>query len=316
MGSGVGALSISAKNNGGTGGGGNIEVAYLTTLSISGPISVSAGTQAGSTGAGGTINIHNIDQLSTTTAVLTANGGGSGLAGSITLDQSGTGLAMDLDGAVISASGDPAGSGSGNNIDISSASNMTMSGAKLNADAAGAGNSFGGSIHITTAGQVVDLSQPNTFLSAKGATNGAGGNVIISNTSSFDVNTVITVDAGSGTLGNLTIFDGIIQLNAVECRQWHTGYAYPVAYWNCVNQTTPSATDQIPPSVMSNLPNNLTPNVLKMVGTTLYVQIDASQFNKFFGASLNSGIGGYTFSVTGQTRPFVYLHFRKRHVSR
>jgi hypothetical protein len=299
--------TMSAKNVGGTGAGGSIEIANLTSLTVRGTMTADGGNKAGSAAPGGTINLHNLGYLNSSTATLSVNGGGSGLGGTVTLNQTGSSAPMDLDDVTITASGDPAGSGSGNAINISVPSTtIYAAGMKLKANATGTANAFGGSINITTvasqAGQI-DLTQANTSISATGATKGAGGSVIVSNTIAFDVNTVINVNAGSGVLANTSIFAGSVQLNNVPCRQYNTGYTWPSKYWNCVNPASPSATDQIPPQVASSLPNNLSTTTLQGVNPYLYVMTDSAQYNKFFTATLDPTVAGFTAVFQGKTRP-------------
>ncbi|CAN5426703.1 hypothetical protein BH10CYA1_BH10CYA1_59470 [soil metagenome] len=310
LGTGAGKLLLSASGSDGKGNGGSIELANLQAVTLANALSVSAGTNATGNGMGGTLNFHDLGGFTVTgSPTVTADSHGTGLPGNITITSFGSNP-MTLNNATISASGDIAGGGSGGNINISNAGPITVDGATLKANGTGAGNAFGGSIQITTpigSGNAVDLSQASTLISATGATNGAGGNVIISNSKEFDVNTVVNVDAGSGTLANTGIFAGIIQLNNVPCRQWHTGYDYPVAYWNCTPNNT--SHEQVPAATafaLTGLKTRLTTN-----SNVLYVFTNAASLSQYFAAGPSSPVsGGFTFNLlaNGTTTTKIYVN--------
>ncbi len=306
LGSAAGSLLLSAKGDpAGTGDGGIVELGYITNLTQAGILSVNGGAASGSNAKGGTINFHDINALSAT-GTITANGKGTGFPGTINLAQTFGANNMNLAGANISASGDPAGDASGHDIDISSSAGINMSGTVLHADAGGTGNAFGGSVHITSAAQV-DLTQPNILITAKGADNGPGGVVVISSVSNFDVHKVINVDGG-GSIG-FTIFDGSVQLNSKTCTQKRIDTTWPKSYWNCTSTNLQDSLDAIPSSVAQGLVNLTTQ--LSTAKTQLYVFNNAADYNAFWNDAIEAVAGGSTYStllVSGDPTEGIYVN--------
>jgi len=321
IGTAAGGLSLSAQNNGGTGGGGSIDYGYATNVTVSGTVSASAGTGSGSTATGGTIKIHDIGQL-TVSGTLSANGGGSGTAGSITLSSTSYNK-MVLDNSKIHADGDPNGSGSGNQITITNAGPISLDTTTLTAQGGGSGGDGGYiNIAVTGTGQVpIDVSLATPINASANPTNGGmGGHVVINSASGstnvqtglpgpLDVNTYIKVSGASGAS-----FDGSISLNGLLCQQQPVSYSpFPTSYWDCVSPANPTVTDKIPATLAGTSLSTTLKNKLGTIqgGATtdqIYVFTDATSFSQFFAVypAKPTTNAGFTLNVgTAQSKTYV-----------
>lgn len=239
LGTAQGGLNLSAKANG-TGKGGNIEIGYTTTLTQNGVISVAGGSGSGSNGEGGTIVLHHLGSA-TISGQLIADGAGTGKAGTININSSAFNT-MDLNDAVMSASGDPSGSGAGNSIVIANAGTIAVDNSHFKANGGGSGGNAGTiSMNIDPGATAINVTTAK--FEAKGTANGEGGRVDINKaTGTFtttdpnigiNVHYVINVDGGTGV--GTSGFNGSIALNGITCQQWKTAAAiYPKVAWDCI----------------------------------------------------------------------------------
>jgi hypothetical protein len=204
-------------------------------------------------------------------ATLNVDGKGTSDAGEIHIFANGTlNLGSAAGSLLLSAKGDPAGTGDGGIIELGFITDLTTSdisvaggaGAGSNAkggtinihdsstitvgtssfDASGHGDGNGG--HVTlNAGFPVNL--VDVVVNAKAGTtgNGAGGTFTATSAKGntgipLRVNIIIKVDAGSNAL--VATQAGTIALNGVTCNQWKTGTgtgstSWPMTYWNCAH---------------------------------------------------------------------------------
>ena len=272
----------------------------MTNLSVA-----NASVAAGSTGkgAGGTLTFAYLGQL-TITGAINANGAPTGQPGKITLTQTATNT-MQLSGATITALAGASPDTGTTQISISSPASIVVAGTIIDANAVGTGNAQAGSISIT-AGNAIDLTQPNTFITAEGAQNGPGGSVTINPTATFDINSVIEVSAGS-SVTNTSVFDGSIGVNGVTCQQWLTSTptSWLSSYWNCINPTEQNDIT-LAPSVLAA---SLTSAVKTQLGNS-HVQIyEFSSENAYLtftqpSAPPPAGAFGWTWIRT--TNQFIY----------
>lgn len=321
-----GVITANSGNNGGNAGVINIHDVGTTSFALGATIRAdSTNGQAGKitiaqtgssqimaldgaiiSASGGAISANNEISVASASAItmggaqVTADGGGNGFPGKITVSQTGLGV-MFLDGATLSASGDPAGDASGHDVTITNTGpdGISLVGTTVNANASSNGDGTGGSVHISSA-VLLDLTEAHIF--ARGADTGAGGVAVVNKADSFSVNEVINVSAGSGVT-NIATFAGSITLNSVQCRQWLTGYAWPTAYWNCVNPTDPSAKDEIPAAAGNALHISMPDNNLENVNPIIYVMQDVAQYGTYFNNTLEAHTAAFTFTFGGATRP-------------
>jgi hypothetical protein len=158
----------------------------------------------------------------------------------------------------------------------------------LNANGSATGDGAGGTITFNSLSPV-DFSKAT--VTAKGSGTGAGGSFTGSTVQGasgafFKVNSVIKVDAGSGS--DVGIQDGTISLNGVPCGQWKAGTgtgntSWPQSYWDCANPTSPNeyekamaaSTSVLPSAFITTLGNKKVP---------LYIFNTNANFNSFFSA--------------------------------
>lgn len=311
LGTAAGQLSLSAKNNGGTGKGGTIEIGYSSNLTSNVALSAAAGTGTGSNGAGGSINIHDIGQL-TINADLSVEGRGTGFPGTIKLVQTGAGPNMTFNNAVVSASGDQNGDASGHDIDITSASGISFNATILAVDASSTGNSFGGSVHISVTSP---LNVPTGLnITAQGASNGDGGIVVINNVTTLLVNQNIKVDGGSSI--DSTHFDGSITINSVTCQQWKTsGMAWPKTFWDCVNPTAPTAAEKSIAFGASTFITSAIVNTPGQLGSAsnniqIYAMKSYNDYAEFFEGTSSTLNGALGYTNYSQRASAAFDHFQ------
>ncbi len=304
LGTSAGKLSLSATGTDGTGGGGYIEIANLTTITVSNDISVAAGTDAGGNGTGGTFNIHDFGTFTITTAGtvnLKADGHGTGKAGTITI-LSQNSNPIGLNNSVLSASGDTASSGAGGSISVTDLGSITVANATLNANGGGTGGDAGSVLLGVYDVNAVAIDLSTAHINAKAGTNGSngkGGQFTATFALSFDVNSIVKVDAGSNAA--VTVQDGMISLNGIPCGQWKAGTgtgntSWPLSYWDCVNPTDPTLNplDQAPISVANgtSLQNIKATYGNNSVG--LYVFNNQGDYQSFFATTIGQDAAGYT----------------------
>jgi hypothetical protein len=309
VGTGVGALSLSAQATG-TGNGGSIELGFLSNLHVD-SMSVSAITGTSGNGTGGTINVHDIGQLTVTGTVL-ANGAGTGKAGTITLGQTAL-TPMTLTGSTISASGDPAGTGDGNQVTISNAGIITLDNATIDAQGgqAGAGGKGGKiTINITGASSTpADISLAHINANALSTGSLDGGTVTINKVAAASgdnaIDPLASINVKSGNSAGTGVIGGTIVLNGTTCARQNTGYTtWPVSYWKCTNPA--SGQDTIPAAFgntyLGNLKTQLSSHFVE-----LFVFTQNSAFTSFFNATLTQELAGVTFNVTTGNTIYVNL---------
>lgn len=304
LGSAQGSLALSAKATG-TGNGGSIEVGYTTTLTEDGEVSVSGGSGTNSNGKGGTIIFHSLG-TATISGQLTADGAGTGKAGTISVNSAAFNT-MNLDGATFSASGDVDGSGNGNSITIANAGPITVDNSTFKVNAGGTGGNAGSTQNAGGISLSVDPGAPAINLTTAkfeakadfpGNSTGAGGTVQVSKATGTATSTdpnvainvpfVINVDGGDGLTP--AGFAGSISLNGVTCQQWKTVAAtYPKVGWDCISpasganvSTLVSAGASLSPTLQGQLANLISPPpAAPMVG--VYAFNSLLEHQKFFG---------------------------------
>jgi hypothetical protein len=294
LGTGAGKLSLSASGTDGKGNGGTIELAFLSTITVSNDISVAAGTGAGGNGQGGTFNIHDFDTFQATNIAgvnLIADGHGSGNAGSITILSQNSNPIV-LDDATLSASGDPAGTGNGGQISVTDLGSISVSNSDLNALGGGT-NGNGGSVTLGTydVGAVaVDLSTARIKVNANSTGDGQGGMLTVpfasgaGGTTTLNVNLLIQVDGAGAGAAN---FDGSIALNGVTCQQYPVGAggANVPKFWGCLNPQSATAV----PAAIATIPGALLTNIQ---GLSTYVFATIDDYNNFFSTAGTDHVTG------------------------
>lgn len=304
LGSAQGSLALSAKATG-TGNGGSIEVGYTSTLTEDGEISVSGGSGTNSNGKGGTLIFHSLG-TATISGQLTADGAGTGKAGTISVNSAAFNT-MNLDGATFSASGDVDGSGNGNSITIANAGPITVDNSTFKVNGGGTGGNAGStqngggiSISVDPSAPAVNLTTAKFEAKADfpGNSTGAGGTVQVNKatgtvtssdpTVGINVPYVINVDGGDGLTP--AGFAGSIALNGVTCQQWKTVAAtYPQVAWDCITpasganiSTLVSAGASLSSTLQNQLGNLITPPpAAPKVG--LFAMTSLVEHEKFFG---------------------------------
>jgi hypothetical protein len=305
------ANAVSAKALGGNAKGGNITLVGNPNLSVN-PTANGATMNVDGKGTGnaGEIHIFANGTLNLGTAagslLLSAKGdpAGTGDGGTIEL-----GFITDLTTSDISVAGG-AGAGSnakGGTINIHDSSTITVGTSKFDATAQGTGD--GGSITINTAGAVVDISQASIDAKADPNSTGKGGKVVVANASGasaaagLNVNKVIKVSGGDTV--PVANSSGVITLNTVRCEQWRTGFAnnaYPKTFWNCIDGVRATA---LPIAQAANtLPNGIQ-NLLAVTKSMdnpvvqIYAMSIISDNQKFFARPVSQKRGIYGTTLTG-----------------
>ncbi|MCC7530269.1 MAG: hypothetical protein IT342_17225 [Candidatus Melainabacteria bacterium] len=279
-----------------TGNGGNITVS-ADKVNLDDSLNTMNTSAQGVAGNGGAITFNVTRNLNFSGSLL-ANSQGS-LAGPISLTQGGAGV-MTLDNIEVSSSGVTLGDGSGNSVTITNSGPNAISLLGASISAQGSGTGVGGSIHISSAANL-DLTQ--TIITATGGENGQGGVVTIDHSTQFDVHHVIKVDAG--LLTGDAVFDGIVALNGVQCRQWKTGFDWPKSFWDCTGSNPPN-------SIPANLAQGFDPalrNLLSNNRVLIQVFPSAAAFNLFWSDTLNQSDGGFTFAqlLSGVSTEYLYV---------
>lgn len=225
---------------------------------------------------------------------LGANGGNINVVGNV-----GT---VVLDGADLIANASPSSTaGKGGTITVFNNALVTLEAAKVHADGVGTGQ--GGTVQITSGStKPLSISDISTEISAVGGTNGDGGIINLpyvsrlglSPTNLFYVNTFVKAAAGSGVTATSNN-GGSVSINAVTCKKIFTGYAWPLAYWNCVNPASPSAADGLPALKAQTLIPSAAQALLSTNSAILYVFSDNAAVTKFFHSQYADPLSGVTF---------------------
>ena len=269
-------------------------------------------------------------------ATINVDGKGTSSAGEIHIFANGTlNLGTAAGSLLLSAQGDPAGSGDGGIIELGYITDLTTSDISVaggagpgsnakggtinihdsstitvgasNFDASAQGTGDGGSITINTASTKVDLSQATINAKADVNGTGKGGQVVVAHASGasgqpLSVNTIIKVDGGDGLT---TDSDGKIQLNGILCEQWRTGFVgtYPIhAYWNCIDGSR--ATGMEVPTAANELPTVIKNQMYTRGNVTpnnphvhFYAMTNLAAYNDYFGMTLST-TGGTTYGIS------------------
>jgi hypothetical protein len=237
--------ATSTSGNGGT----------IGITAASQPIAITgAGVKvtAGSNGTGGTINVTATANTITVAGTLAADGRGSGSAGVISLIAGSTSGTMTLDNATISASGDTAGNGNGNQITIQNAGPISVNSTTFDAKGGGTGN--GGNVNITITGTntaPANVAVANFNVNADPAQSGMGGKIAVNKATGLNANTPIDITTNfhvdAGQSAGASIFDGSVALNTdangdpIVCQQFkNTVTTWPASYWYCGSRPTES----------------------------------------------------------------------------
>ncbi|MDR3617435.1 MAG: hypothetical protein P4L53_28020 [Candidatus Obscuribacterales bacterium] len=202
----AGSLSLLATSTG-TGAGGNIEVGYISTLSLGGTLSTAAGT--GGTKSGGNINLHDMGSLNVATGTtINASGQGIGNGGNITL----TGGLVTLTGTeTIETNSSGAGSGGTLLVKNSTVGGMLTVGngaVSLSANSTGTGN--GGTIDIENVATVSFSGSVSVAAGKSAGSNGNGGTIKVNNGDSLSVGTTTFDASGQGNGNGGIVFFGSI----------------------------------------------------------------------------------------------------------
>jgi hypothetical protein len=228
---------------------------------------------------------------------------------SITTDSTGT-VTFDTSGVGISVNATSGSNNQGGCITITTGTVTTNAATTLSA--LGDGSGSGGGITIvdstTVSGIGIGSSNPLSLVATGGST-GQGGAVNISNASpAFDVNSVITVDAGAG-LTDITKFDGAIALNGTPCQQWKIGSntdgtgtprtTWPLTYWDCNadSLTNPTTLDKVPSklAISSTFDSLRTQFANSTNNVQIYVFKGNTPYNLFWVDGQVAAAGGVTF---------------------
>jgi len=239
---------------------------------------------------------------------LTANGyGGIGGIIDLTLNNASP---MTLDGATISASGDPIGQGAGGFITITNVGPITMASTSLLANSAG--DYAAGDIMVTSTTDPttpIDLSTATISATVDAASindGNNGGTVSFNNVingavgTAINVLSTINVNGGPETTGP---YDGTISLNGVTCQQWlsdnalDSDYDWLTTFWDCAGVTTETTNDSYP-QADTNLA--LSSTLRTITGTSrinLFVFSNQADLNNFFQLSRSGDYVGVTFQA-------------------
>ncbi len=209
LGSETATVKLSARNIGGTGNGGTIEIAHLGTLRADAGTATNITVAAGTNGNGGIINFHDIGTI-TLIGSLRADGAGTGEAGSITLEQTSTNT-MTLTNATISANGACDVNNDCGVININSQGKIAIEGASVLAN--GISDSKAGRINIIGNSGIIDLTATDVSASSSLAGNGEGGFVNVSSNFQIIVDQAkLNADGhGNGRGGQVRVTTGTSQ---------------------------------------------------------------------------------------------------------
>lgn len=267
-------------NGGVSGNGGSISLTTTgsNAVSISGSTKFTA-SGGSTTGSGGTLSFTTASNLTLASSSVIASATGSGNGGSISATV-GAANTLTVTGSLDVSAGNGSNSeGNGGTINFHDNGTLAVDSAAT-FKAIGEGNGTGGSITLDSQNRLVLLLNS---LNASGGQTGPGGKIVVTNADVSPTYAEAIVQAWAGTgFSGTGIFGGSVKLNGVTCQQYFTGLIWPTFYRNCVNPTSPTSTDQIPPTTAGGLSAQL--SAVKLV---MYVMSDASQYQTFYGEDLS-----------------------------
>ncbi|MBA4077085.1 MAG: hypothetical protein C0508_18760, partial [Cyanobacteria bacterium PR.023] len=270
-----------------------------------------------------------------TGAAINVDGKGTGAAGEIHIFANGTlNLGSATGSLLLSAKGDPAGTGNGGIVELGYVTTLTTSDISVAGGAGSGSNAKGGTINIHDSG-IVSVGNSTFDASAQG--NGDGGEITISGGSPinfsaatikaiagpsgtgkggrfvsssaigtanvFNVPRIIKVDPGSQILS--TEFAGSIKLNGITCQQWKSvnSPSWLKTYWKCSDPTSYLGLYYAP----ANFAEQMSPTLRGQLGTSnvwLFAFASIADYSTFFGYPNTNDRKGNTDTYSGGT-PYI-----------
>jgi hypothetical protein len=224
------------------------------------------------------------------------------------------GFITDLTTSDISVAGGagPSSNAKGGTINIHDSSTITVGASKFDASAQGTGD--GGSITINTAGTKIDISQATINAKADVNGTGKGGKVEVAYAKGapgqpLSVNTIIKVD-GSDSLSAAAESDfGRIKINSTTCQQRTTHLApWPKTYWNCQHLYASTVADKRLYAGASKL-HGTNQSALDTAKIQIYIMRDPIAFQDYHGVGPANtlGIFGYSYEALRVSAVFFQL---------